>query len=202
MPGPVNSQGPIPYVDIAMPDVCLTPVPPSPAPVPIPYPDIGLGPTAIPAQVKMLVLGMPVHNMMTQKPISNGDNVGVSLGVMSGIVMGPVSAAGFAAMGARIPLSGREAASAAEQGTGAEALSDFARFLHAKPAERQEILVNLLGLHVYQRIGEQAGLEPLDRRARRRLVTFAGRSHREHDRSGEHQGEEVSEPLHGGLEVS
>jgi exonuclease SbcC len=35
---------------------------------------------------------------------------------------------------------------------------EFARFLHAKPAERQEILVNLLGLHVYQRIGERAGL--------------------------------------------
>lgn len=34
---------------------------------------------------------------------------------------------------------------------------EFARFLHAKPAERQEILVNLLGLHVYQRIGERAG---------------------------------------------
>lgn len=93
MPGPVNTQGPIPYTDFAMPDVCLTPVPPSPAPVPIPYPDIGLGPTAIPSQPKMLVLGMPVHNMMTQKPMSNGDNVGVSLGVMSGIVMGPVSAA-------------------------------------------------------------------------------------------------------------
>ena len=35
---------------------------------------------------------------------------------------------------------------------------EFARFLHAKPAERQEILVNLLGLHVYQRIGERAGI--------------------------------------------
>jgi len=34
---------------------------------------------------------------------------------------------------------------------------EFARFLHAKPAERQEILVNLLGLRIYQRIGEQAG---------------------------------------------
>ena len=34
---------------------------------------------------------------------------------------------------------------------------EFARFLHAKPAERQEILVNLLGLRVYQRIGERAG---------------------------------------------
>jgi DNA repair protein SbcC/Rad50 len=33
---------------------------------------------------------------------------------------------------------------------------EFARFLHAKPADRQEILVNLLGLHVYQRIGERA----------------------------------------------
>jgi exonuclease SbcC len=35
---------------------------------------------------------------------------------------------------------------------------EFARFLHAKRAERQEILVNLLGLHVYQRIGERAGV--------------------------------------------
>jgi hypothetical protein len=93
MPGFVNTQGPIPYTDFALPDVCLTPVPPSPAPVPIPYPNIGLGPTAIPTQVKMLVLGMPVHNLTTQKPISNGDNVGVSLGVLSGMVMGPVSAA-------------------------------------------------------------------------------------------------------------
>lgn len=32
-------------VDLAFPDVCLTP---SPAPVPIPYPDIALAPTAIP----------------------------------------------------------------------------------------------------------------------------------------------------------
>jgi hypothetical protein len=93
MVGFVSSQGPIPYQDFAMPDVCLTPAPPSPAPVPIPYPNIGLGPTAIPTQVKMLVLGMPVHNLTTQKPISNGDNVGVSLGVASGMVMGPVSAA-------------------------------------------------------------------------------------------------------------
>ena len=39
---------------------------------------------------------------------------------------------------------------------------EFARFLHAKPAQRQEILVNLLGLHVYQRIGERAGLVARD----------------------------------------
>lgn len=46
------------------------------------------------------------------------------------MVIGPTSISGFAAMGARIPQSGREAASAAEQGTGSEALSDFARYLH------------------------------------------------------------------------
>jgi len=33
----------------------------------------------------------------------------------------------------------------------------FAEFLHAKPATRQQILVNLLGLSVYERIREQAG---------------------------------------------
>src|SRR5688572_21372970 len=43
---------------------------------------------------------------------------------------------------------------------------EFARFLHAKPAERQEILVNLLGLHVYQRVGERAGLRQRDAEAR------------------------------------
>ena len=39
---------------------------------------------------------------------------------------------------------------------------DFARFLHAKPKERQDILVNLLGLHVYRRIAERAGVAQRD----------------------------------------
>src|SRR5688572_3484179 len=43
---------------------------------------------------------------------------------------------------------------------------EFARFLHAKPAQRQEILVNLLGLHVYQRIGERAGMAQREAEAR------------------------------------
>ena len=43
---------------------------------------------------------------------------------------------------------------------------EFARFLHAKPAQRQEILVNLLGLHVYQRIGERAGMLQRDAETR------------------------------------
>ncbi len=42
---------------------------------------------------------------------------------------------------------------------------DFARFLHAKPKERQDILVNLLGLHVYRQIAERAGLAQRDAEA-------------------------------------
>ena len=34
---------------------------------------------------------------------------------------------------------------------------EFAEFLHAKPATRQQILVNLLGLSVYERVRERAG---------------------------------------------
>ncbi|MEU8635066.1 SMC family ATPase [Amycolatopsis sp. NPDC048633] len=35
---------------------------------------------------------------------------------------------------------------------------DFAEFLHAKAADRQKILIKLLGLEVYERIGRRAGL--------------------------------------------
>ena len=42
-------------MDMGFPDVCLTPTPAGP--VPIPYPNIGMGPTAIPGQVK--VMGSP-----------------------------------------------------------------------------------------------------------------------------------------------
>lgn len=73
-------------LDLAFPDVCMTPAVP---PVPIPYPNLALGPTAIPSQVTTLILAMPVHNMATVTPLSNGDNTGVLTGVASGMVMGP-----------------------------------------------------------------------------------------------------------------
>ncbi|MBR0654355.1 DUF4150 domain-containing protein [Plastoroseomonas arctica] len=73
-------------LDLAFPDVCMTPAVP---PVPIPYPNIALGPTAIPSQVTTLIMAMPVHNMATVTPLSNGDNAGVLTGVASGMVMGP-----------------------------------------------------------------------------------------------------------------
>ena len=61
-------------LDLAFPDVCMTPMVP---PVLIPYPNIALGPTAIPSQVTTLIMAMPVHNMATVTPLSNGDNAGV-----------------------------------------------------------------------------------------------------------------------------
>lgn len=74
-------------MDMAFPDVCLTPA--VPAPIPIPYPNIAMGPTAVPSQTKVLIMAMPEHNMSTTIPMSNGDNAGVALGVASGMVMGP-----------------------------------------------------------------------------------------------------------------
>jgi hypothetical protein len=74
-------------MDMGFPDVCLTPSPVGP--VPIPYPNISMGPTAIPSQVKVLIMCMPAHNMATTIPMTNGDNAGVAMGVASGTVMGP-----------------------------------------------------------------------------------------------------------------
>ena len=74
-------------MDMGFPDVCLTPA--VPAPIPIPYPNIAMGPTASPSQTKVLVMGMPMHNMGTTTPLTNGDNAGVATGVASGTVMGP-----------------------------------------------------------------------------------------------------------------
>ena len=76
-------------MDMAFPDVCLTPAPPSPSPVPIPYPNIAMAPTATGAVYKVLFMCAPAHNMSTSIPFSNGDNAGVGTGVASGSVMGP-----------------------------------------------------------------------------------------------------------------
>lgn len=74
-------------MNMAFPDVCQTPTPAGP--VPVPYPNIAMGMTAIPNVPNILVGGMPVHNLGTTTPISNGDNAGVGTGVASGMVMGP-----------------------------------------------------------------------------------------------------------------
>ena len=69
------------------PDVCKTPTPGGP--VPIPYPNMAIPMMAIPSQVKVLTLAMPNHNNLTITPMSNGDNTGLMLNPLSGMVMGP-----------------------------------------------------------------------------------------------------------------
>ena len=76
-------------MSLGFPDVCLTPAPPSPTPVPVPYPNIAMGNMAIPNVLNVLYVGTPAHNMGTTVPMTNGDNLGVALGVASATVMGP-----------------------------------------------------------------------------------------------------------------
>jgi len=74
-------------MDMAFPDVCLTPA--GPAMVPIPYPNMGMGPMAVGFNPKLFFGGTPSHNLGTVVPMTNGDNAGVAMGVASGMVMGP-----------------------------------------------------------------------------------------------------------------
>jgi hypothetical protein len=84
----VNGSGPIPSVDFAFPDVCINPLPPPPKP--LPFPNLALGPTAIPSQLVVFTMMMPSHNLLTVKPISEGDQAGILGGVISHNDMGPV----------------------------------------------------------------------------------------------------------------
>src|SRR5262245_44099958 len=74
-------------IDTGFPDVCKTP---TPAPVPLPYPCIGAGPMGVPAAYNILSMFTPTHNLMTIVLMSNGNNAGVALGMISPTVMGPV----------------------------------------------------------------------------------------------------------------
>lgn len=76
-------------VDMGFPDVCLTPAPPAPTPVPVPYPNVALGPAYLGFVLKVLYMGTPAHNLLSMAPMTNGDNIGIALGVASGTVMGP-----------------------------------------------------------------------------------------------------------------
>jgi Domain of unknown function (DUF4150) len=72
-------------INLGFPDVCLTP----PVPEPIPYPNFAFGPMGVPAAYNVLFEGTPTHNLLTEIPLSLGDQPGIALGVASGEVMGP-----------------------------------------------------------------------------------------------------------------
>ena len=75
-------------MDLGFPDVCKTII--ALAVVPIPYPNIGMKSMAIPNIFNLFTMAMPDHNLMTITPLSNGDQAGVALGVVSSLIMGPV----------------------------------------------------------------------------------------------------------------
>jgi len=70
-------------MDFAFPDICKTP----PALLPIPYPNFAIGPMAIPNVWNTLLMMMPAHNLLTTIPMTNGDNAGLALGLISQTVM-------------------------------------------------------------------------------------------------------------------
>lgn len=80
-----NTQ--MPAVNLAFPDVCKTLV--ALAVVPIPYPNIGMTATAIPNVFNQFTMAMPDHNLMTTVPLTNGDQAGFLMGVVSNLIMGP-----------------------------------------------------------------------------------------------------------------
>ncbi|MBF0469873.1 MAG: DUF4150 domain-containing protein [Gammaproteobacteria bacterium] len=76
---------------MAMPDVCKVPVPSpaGPIPTPMPFPNIALGNTAVPNQTKLMIMGMPAHNLMTMIPMTSGDEAGLLGGLVSQMIKGP-----------------------------------------------------------------------------------------------------------------
>lgn len=70
-------------------DVCKTPAPPAPVPPPLPYPNIAMSATMGPGYAtKTLVMATPMWTKNGKSAVSNGDQPGVALGLMSSKIMG------------------------------------------------------------------------------------------------------------------
>lgn len=74
-------------LNFAFPDVCMVPTPVGP--VPLPFPNFALSTLHIPSQVTVIIGGGLAENLLTQGTLSQGDDPGVAMGVISGTVMGP-----------------------------------------------------------------------------------------------------------------
>ena len=74
-------------MNFAFPDVCLTPA--GPAVVPTPYPNIGMPMSGTPSVNNVLIECMPAQNLLTEIPVTSGDEAGSATGVASGMIVGP-----------------------------------------------------------------------------------------------------------------
>lgn len=77
----VNSHGPLPGMDFAVPDVYLQPTPVGP--VPVPFFSMGMRATHIPICLRFLLTCMPSHNIMGRTPVTIS---GPGPGAVSGMV--------------------------------------------------------------------------------------------------------------------
>lgn len=78
-----------PGMDMAFPDVCLTPV--GPVPAPVPYPNMAMSAATMPVAFKVLVECTPGVNMMSKGLVSLGDQPGVLMGAVSHMNSGQTS---------------------------------------------------------------------------------------------------------------
>ena len=70
-------------------DMCKTPAPPAPAPVPMPYPNVGVSSTPGPGYTtKTFAVATPMLTKKSKIGLSNGDQPGVALGIISNKIMG------------------------------------------------------------------------------------------------------------------
>ncbi len=72
------------------PDVCQVPAPPAP-PVPTPFPNMAAGNLLDPGGLtkKVKIAKAPAATIKSKTTLSNGDEAGVLMGVVSGKIMGP-----------------------------------------------------------------------------------------------------------------
>lgn len=74
-------------MNLGFPDVCKTIV--GIVIVPLPYPNIAISTTHIPSQFKVIIGGGLGENLITNGTVSNGDEAGLAMGLISQIDVGP-----------------------------------------------------------------------------------------------------------------
>ncbi len=74
-------------MNFAFPDVCNVPTPVGP--IPTPFPNIAVSFTHVPSQFQVIIGGGLAENLLTTGTISNGDQAGLAMGLVSGLIMGP-----------------------------------------------------------------------------------------------------------------
>lgn len=74
-------------LNFGFPDVCLVPM--VPAPVPTPFPNLAFSTTHIPSVFNVIFGGGLAENLITTGTVSNGDEAGVLMGLISHFMDGP-----------------------------------------------------------------------------------------------------------------